>query len=210
MRKILIVLAILIIATKISIAYSQQTNKIKVLTYETESSNIKYVSCNSLEVKKLKEEVIKLNKQEKNGKVMPQYDIPLDTDIQQYLYNKCEEYEIPYELVVSVIKIESNFDTNIVNKNSNNSKDKSLMQINSIHREEFLKQGYSDMLNPYQNIAFGVKLLANLYHKYNDEHYALMAFNFGETGARKIISRGIASSKYSRKVVDYKNKLIVK
>ena len=49
---------------------------------------------------------------------MPNYDIPLDKDIQQYLYDKCKEYEVPYELALSIIKVESNFNPDTVNKNS--------------------------------------------------------------------------------------------
>ena len=64
------------------------------------------------------------------------------------------------------------------------------------------------MLDPYQNIAFGVSLLANLCRLYNDEHRILMCYNFGEEGARKVVGRGIESSRYSRKVVEYKNNII--
>jgi hypothetical protein len=210
MKKILIVLAILFLAAQISICAKQQNAKINVLTSDEESSNIVLVSCNTKETQELRDEIIDIKKQEKSEEVMPNYDIPLDKDIQQYLYDKCKEYEVPYELALSIIKVESNFNPDTVNKNSDGSKDKGLMQINSIHREEFLKQGYTSMLDPYENIAYGVSLLSEICKLYNNEHKILMSYNFGITGARKVMSRGITSSKYSRKVVEYKNNLIAK
>src|SRR5690606_28226073 len=45
---------------------------------------------------------------------IPEYNIPLDEDIQKYLYDKCKEYNVPYDLALGVIKVESNFNPSLI------------------------------------------------------------------------------------------------
>lgn len=135
--------------------------------------------------------------------IIPEYNIPLDKDIQKYLYSKCKEYNISYELALSVIKVESNFDINSVHKNSNKTQDVGLFQINQInHKWLSEKLGITDFLDPYQNIDAGVYMLSDLMKKYENEHLVLMAYNMGVSQAKKLVSRGINSSRYSRKVIE--------
>ncbi|HHU55928.1 MAG TPA: lytic transglycosylase domain-containing protein, partial [Acholeplasmataceae bacterium] len=157
MKKILIVLAILFLAAQISICAKQQNAKINMLTSDEESSNIVLVSCNTKETQELRDEIIDIKKQEKSEEVMPNYDVPLDKEIQQYLYSKCKEYEIEYELALAIIQVESNFKPNAVNVNSNNTKDVGLFQINSFNHKWLSEElGITDFADPYQNIDAGI------------------------------------------------------
>jgi len=140
--------------------------------------------------------------------IIPEYDIPLDKDIQKYLYDKCKEYNVPYDLALGVIKVESNFNPNSIHKNSNGSRDYGLFQINTINHKWLSEElGITDFLNPYQNIDAGVYMLSQLLKKYDDEHIVLMSYNMGERAAKNLVNRGIYSSRYSRKVIETKEEL---
>jgi soluble lytic murein transglycosylase-like protein len=131
----------------------------------------------------------------------PEYDLPINKDLQEYIYNKCLKYQIPYELALAVMKVESEFQKDLICKNDDTNIDQGIMQINSCHNEEFQQQGYTDILDPKQNIDYGLKFLSALYHKYKDDNITLMSYNMGENGCKKLVDRGITSSRYSRKVL---------
>ena len=135
---------------------------------------------------------------------MPEYDIPLDKDLQKHIYNLCIENRIPYELVLGVIKCESTFRANIISNG-----DYGLMQINlRVHRTMFAEAGYDDVLDPYQNTAYAVQYLNKFYKKYKDEHASLMCYNMGESRYLELLKQDITSSVYSRNVMEYKNYLL--
>ena len=145
---------------------------------------------------------------EEEEEIIPEYDIPLDKDIQKYLFDKCKEYNVPYDLALGVIKVESNFNPSLIHKNSNGSRDYGLFQINTINHKWLSEElGITDFLNPYQNIDAGVYMLSQLLKKYDDEHIVLMSYNMGERAAKNLVSKGIDSSRYSRKVIETKEEL---
>jgi len=145
---------------------------------------------------------------EEEEEIIPEYDIPLDKDIQKYLYDKCKEYNVPYDLALGVIKVESNFNPSLIHKNSNGSRDYGLFQINTINHKWLSEElGITDFLNPYQNIDAGVYMLSQLLKKYDDEHIVLMSYNMGERATKNLVNRGIYSSRYSRKVIEAKEEL---
>ena len=39
------------------------------------------------------------------------WDIPLSDDLQQYIHNLCEKYDISYAMVIAMIDVESGFNT---------------------------------------------------------------------------------------------------
>lgn len=141
---------------------------------------------------------------------IPKYKIPLSKDLQQYTYNLAKKSKVPYELVIALMSTESDFRANLVYRNDNGSRDYGLMQINTCHFKELKKLGYNtgNILNPKVNIKAGVFLLSRLYHITKNEHKAAMAYNFGFSGMKRVVSRGHMSSYYSRRVIGRKNQLI--
>lgn len=207
MKKILMVLAVFALAT-ISIFVNAENKNIKYLTNQNENSNIVYVNDKSLDANILKQEIIEIKKQENVKETIPNYDISLDKEIQQYLYSKCKEYEIEYELALAIIQVESNFKPNAVNVNSNNTKDVGLFQINSFNHKWLSEElGITDFADPYQNIDAGIFMLNNIAQNSEDIHEILIVYNMGRTNYNKLANRGITSSKYSRQVIEYKNNL---
>lgn len=113
----------------------------------------------------------------------------------------CNEYNIPPELVISVIKKESSFDPE-----ADNGKCVGLMQINEKwHKDRMDQLGITDLMDPLQNIKVGVDYLAEL--KENREiKYALMIYNMGFKKAKERLEEKGYSS-YANTIVEYAEEL---
>mgnify|MGYP004720393661 FL=1 len=120
------------------------------------------------------------------------WDIPLPDDLQQYIHNLCEKYDISYAMVIAMIDVESGFNSKAVSSTN----DYGLMQINAINHKE-----NTDYLDPYDNVEQGIKALHRLTGEYNEADLVAMRWNCGETGARKLWEQGIYSTEYSRKIL---------
>ena len=123
------------------------------------------------------------------------WDIPLDEDLQIYIHDLCEEYDISYAMVIAMIDVESGFNAEAVSSTN----DYGLMQINKVNHRDGM-----DYLNPYDNVRHGIKALHKLTKKYEEADLVAMCWNCGETGARKLWEQGIYSTEYSRKVAEKK------
>lgn len=128
----------------------------------------------------------------------PIYNVPLSKELQQYTYDMCNMYGIEdkYEVVLALMWRESNFDPDAVSS----TEDYGLMQINAIHLNETFD--VVDVMDPKQNIDFGVKTLAGLYESYIDDNMVLMAYNFGCCGAERHWDAGTYASNYSLDILD--------
>lgn len=126
-------------------------------------------------------------------------DIPLSHEIQNVLIEECITNEVPVELVVALIDNESSFNPNAISGTG----DYGYLQINECNHESLNELfGYTDFLDPVTNIKAGTYLVGQLYKKYNgDLHKTLMAYNMGDSGAKRLWKKGITKSKYSEKVV---------
>ena len=88
-----------------------------------------------------------------------------------------------------MIEHESQFNPEIVSKTD----DYGLMQINEVNHT-WLNEEYrcADMLDPYQNVFCGVKIIGEYVNRYDgDLTKALMAYNMGDYGARKAWENGV-------------------
>ena len=127
------------------------------------------------------------------------YDVPLSDSLQRYIYEVCADEGVPVTLVLAMIEHESGFDPEAVSPTD----DYGLMQINSVNHER-LEEQYrcADMMNPYQNVFCGVKIIGSYVNRYEGDYTkALMAYNMGNYGAQKAWSNGITSTKYSETIL---------
>lgn len=126
------------------------------------------------------------------------YNCPLDHDLQDYIRELCDNGGVPMAMVLGVIEVESNFDSNAVSATG----DYGLMQINKINHGWMSEElGITDFLDPYQNVLGGITMLSDLYGKYRNPNKVLMAYNLGEAGAKKLWDMNVYSTGYSRKVL---------
>ena len=117
----------------------------------------------------------------------------LDTELQAVMYEMCEKYDVPFALALAVAEQESRFNPNVVSETH----DYGIMQINRINFSWLRKKGI-EPLEPEGNIEAGVLMLSEAVKKHGDYGLALMAYNCGDTGAKRLWTKGIYSSEYSR------------
>ena len=131
------------------------------------------------------------------------FDIALSEDLQRFAYDKAKQYNIEYELFLSLLWVESGgqFKSDLISATN----DYGLAQVNKINHKWLAEAGLPNMLDPYQSIEAGAIILGGLVQKYGNSHEALMAYNFGEDGAKRHWKQGTYSSKYSRRVFEIKN-----
>ena len=127
--------------------------------------------------------------------------IPLSARFQKYIDGKCKSYGISTNVVMGCIRVESNFQTQIM---GDNGKAYGLMQVQKQwHKARMKKVGATNLLDPYDNVAVGIDYLAELYGIYGNYHKALMAYNGGHAYCKRRLRMGLVNSPYSRRVMNY-------
>ena len=117
---------------------------------------------------------------------------PLDLEIQQGIFDICKEYNISYELVMSVIMQESSFRPNAL---GDNCESKGLMQVQAKwHKKTMEELGVTDLYDPLQNVTVGVTLLRQYFEENDDVYYVLMKYNGGHNYAKEMIKKGKVST----------------
>ena len=128
------------------------------------------------------------------------FDCGMPEDQQEFAYYLCTGYNIDFSLVMGLIQNESNFDPTTVSGTN----DYGYMQINKVNHKWLKKVlGITDFTDPYQNIRAGVFVLRKLFERYQDTNMVLMAYNMGEDGAARLWKKGIYSTDYTEKVLNY-------
>lgn len=124
--------------------------------------------------------------------VIEYFDVPLDEELQDYIFELCEEYNIDPALVIAMIEKESNFTASAIGDGGNSL---GLMQIQPRWNQDRMDiLGCQDLLDPFQNVAVGIDLLAELFDKGNSVEWVLMAYNGGQSYANRKISNGEIST----------------
>lgn len=127
------------------------------------------------------------------------FDVPLSHSLQRYIYEVCADEEIPVTLIMAMVEHESQFNPEIISKTN----DYGLLQINAVNHETLAEQyRTADMLNSYQNIFCGVKIIGSYVRQYDGDYTkALMAYNMGAYGATKAQESGITSTSYTETIL---------
>lgn len=129
------------------------------------------------------------------------YDVPLTEDLQDVIIDISEERAVDPALVLAVIEKESGYDPAAA---GDNGKSQGLMQIwRSAHESRMEKLGAVNLYDPHDNIIVGIDILAEKLDRYEDTEKALIAYNAGDAGARKLyFEKGIYSNSYSQAVME--------
>lgn len=107
----------------------------------------------------------------------PVYDIPLDAEMQNSIRSIAEEYQISFELILAIIKTESNFHADSIGDNGNAI---GLMQIQPKWWSELAGQMGLDIYNPIDNVRLGKHIFAShLEACGGDLNRALKKYNSG-------------------------------
>lgn len=130
------------------------------------------------------------------------FDVPLSYNLQDHIFNLCEEYGIAPEVIVAMIERESNYDASAV---GDNGESVGLMQIQEHnHYDRIERLGVTDLFDPFENVEVGIDFLAQCITRNGGNiEMALMSYNAGQRGAEtNYFSKGIYSNAYSQKVLE--------
>lgn len=125
-------------------------------------------------------------------------DIPLSDELQKFTYDTCKAYNVDYDLVLAIMAVESGYNAAAI---SSNGEDYGLMQINKINHNWLAEKGLTDMLDAKQNITAGIMILAKLGENCHTTESLVMAYNMGESKAKKYLAKG-KTTEYAKKVLD--------
>lgn len=116
--------------------------------------------------------------------------VPLDKDLQQYLYDMCSERGLDYKMVLAVIRHESGFNAKALGGKTNYG----LFQINKCNHKALSAalKTENKPFDPRININWGTHILSCLFTKYEKSYggedllkAVLSAYNRGEGGFKK-------------------------
>lgn len=114
------------------------------------------------------------------------------------IYKYSQEYNVPPEIILGVMKVESNFNADAQNG--------SYLGIMQIDEDYFASK--MEALNLEKNTKCGVSLLSGLQSESDNLHYMLNSYNMGKTGYQNYVKQtGEVSRAYSRKVIEIINNL---
>jgi len=127
----------------------------------------------------------------------PEYfDVPLSHDIQDHIFEVCDEYGIAPALVVAMIAQESDF---VASKSGDGGDSAGLLQVQQKwHQDRMDRLGCDNLLDPYQNITVAVDYIAELKEINPDLYWVLMAYN----GGFRYADERMASGEYSDYAVE--------
>lgn len=119
------------------------------------------------------------------------YDVPLDKELQLYIYNLCKDYGVDPAIVISIIEIESGYNAAAIGDDGDSI---GLMQIQpKWWSERMTELGATDLLNPYHNVTIGIDILADKLSEGQGVEWALMAYNGGAQYANEMTASGQVS-----------------
>ena len=113
------------------------------------------------------------------SKMIWKSNVPMDDETQLALYEACEEFNVPYEVALAVIKQETNFQ-NVMGDNGDSY---GYMQLQPKWVwPEMLELGVEDLMVPENNFRVGCLLLSDFYEDYGNWTDALTRYNTGHAG----------------------------
>lgn len=146
-------------------------------------------------------ETMTLQKEQENDLIELKYYIeavPLSYAEQDYLQSACEEFDVPYALMLALIEKETNF-KNVIG-DSGKSFGYTQIQI-KWHKERMNKIGAYDLMNPQDNFRTSCSLLSELLKDYGMER-GLTAYNRGKPGKSRYATTVLKNMQNWKKIVD--------
>ncbi|MBG9793587.1 hypothetical protein ABD76_14250 [Paenibacillus dendritiformis] len=141
--------------------------------------------------------------------------IKLPDEVLDLIWKETRKKNIDYMTFLALIKVESNFDTDLVHSNPNGTKDYGLVQMNSVNVSRLSKaigRSNLDMFEPKDNILLGLAELLECRAYWKDKYKGdelekamLLAYNRGRYGSKRWIqNKGTLDSAYTKRVLKAK------
>lgn len=127
------------------------------------------------------------------------FDVPLSTELQDYIFALCEEHNIAPGIIIAMIEQESNYKSDAI---GDGGRSEGLMQIQRRWNQERMDRlGCQNLLDPYQNVTVGIDLVAERKAQNSDLMWVLMSYNGGIPYADEMFWNGKISD-YAWRVVN--------
>ena len=121
------------------------------------------------------------------------FDVPLDQELQEYIFMVCDLYDnrVDPAIIIAMIEKESTYRADAI---GDSGRSFGLMQIQQRwHTQRMLDLGVVDLLDPYQNVAVGIDYICELQMNGLGIEWSLMAYNGGVAYANRLRSEGRVS-----------------
>jgi hypothetical protein len=142
-------------------------------------------------------------------------DVNLDDSILDYIWNKANENDLSYTLILAMAKQESDLNKDKVNRNSNGTTDRGLLQINSRSLKwlgELADIKNPNPMNDYHNVNMAIAYLVEERDFWRTQGLSeeqvffatVLTYNQGRGGATSYIRSHGWHSKYVENILKYK------
>lgn len=118
----------------------------------------------------------------------PLSELPLDPEMQIYMYEICEENNLSFAFAAMVMESETHFNPVAV---GDGGESVGYFQINEVNWERMATEYGLDVHDPKDNIACGVVMLRELFEKYEDPYLVLLAYKCGESRGLDLYEQGV-------------------
>ena len=137
--------------------------------------------------------------------------VPMSLEWQQFVFTCCKKWDVPYELILAVMGMESSFDIFIGERSDeygNTYYGPGMVHI-KYNEEPLRKLGIE--LCTYEGGAEAVAYIMRekLQEFENDYSKALIAYNTGSYGALQLFEKGILTTGYSKRVLELLDGLLI-
>lgn len=197
---ILYLCMVILLAVAILIVDKEVKQLRKQVSANTECKTIAYRMSTAFDIANAREEI------EPEQPARTYFDVPLEKELQDYIFDICDSYNVDPELIVSVIFHESSFRSEVIGTNDSGYS-YGLMQIMPRWNQDRMDRlECQDLLDPYQNVLVGTDLIAEYIEKGRGVEWALMAYNGGPSYANRKASEGTVSV-YVTRITAYAGEL---
>lgn len=183
MRDKLTILAFGMFISLATLYIHEEREKVQPIIVETQE---KQVLGTEVEITTQKETEIVIEETEitvDEVKFIPITEIKLDAEMQEWIWNYCNDKNISPALVMAIIERESSCNSNCVGDRGNSF---GYMQIyKKWHTDRMEKLGVTNLLDGKQNIMVGVDYLLELFQENPEATWVLNAYNGGRAYANK-------------------------
>ena len=125
-------------------------------------------------------------------------DIPLDAELQIWVFDYCKDKKLNPYLIFAMCERESQYKADAV---GDSGRSLGIMQIQPRWNGWRMdKLGCTDLMDARQNMMVGIDILMDLYNKFNDTAWVLMAYNGGSAYANRNYNAGNISE-YARYIM---------
>ncbi len=178
---------------------------------ENKLTEIKYDSSNQLSNGKIEEPIREIEEIAKAiNKLCPSLNYEDSLYYAEIIREECKEYCYDWELVLALMKAESNFKSTSVSRKGA----VGLMQVMPETADwispkvEAKYDGVTSLHNPEYNIRLGIHYFDMMYRKFGDLEKAITAYRVGPNRLIKNLEQGLKpDSEYLKEVLDYYSKL---